>query len=62
MSFSRRSFLRTTAISAVSAPFLVVRELTKPASQNLPHAKAGQLMRSTDWNDLIDRVNQLSQQ
>lgn len=58
---NRRSFLRTSAVAAAAAPLLVLRELTKPPSRGLPHVRSGEIMRVQSWNELVDRVNDLSQ-
>jgi len=62
MSTNRRTFIRTAGVAVLAAPFLAIRELTKPPTQDLPHVRAGELMRSSAWNELIDRVNLLSKQ
>jgi hypothetical protein len=58
----RRSFIRLVASSVVAVPVLTVSSLARSEKQDkLPAALPHQVLTSRAWNDVIDRVNDLSE-
>lgn len=58
---NRRGFLGAGAGLALAAPFALARELAKPERRKLPVVQSGAILSAAMWNDVIERINELSE-
>jgi hypothetical protein len=60
----RRRFIKFIGTGAVATPLLTISALAQTGRKpkELPTAVHGQVLTSQSWNDLVSRVNQISEQ
>ena len=60
----RRKFIKFIGAGTVAAPLLTISSLAQVGkkSKQLPTAVPNQVLTAQAWNDLVSRVNQISEQ
>lgn len=61
---NRRSFIRFSSSALVATPLVVISaasSLGKQKSAELPHLQPGSILTSNHWNDVVARVNELTE-
>jgi len=61
---NRRSFIRFSSSALIATPLVVVSAASSLGKQNsaeLPHLQPGSVLTSKHWNDVVARVNELSE-
>jgi len=62
---NRRKFIHFSSSAIIAAPLLTISEISKLGKKPIkpiPAGKSGQVLTSESWNEIVNRVNVISDQ